>query len=168
MNQIEALNDTVHLAVNHGLAGGDFRPRENPFSHLHLLDMRERVLGAKAIGQPFSASKLGRWLGWAQCSVAFSMVYGLKLQEFGDPAKALEEMKTINLRWQADPEPLPDLIEHSTQFVVDRIMKTGLGLFSDKMLTAEETTNIRTILHEAVANGLKDAAKDARVQGLLS
>lgn len=166
MNQLQAFQDTVKLAQREERDLLDFRPKENPFSYLHLLDMWERIVGARAIGKPFSPAKLGRWLGWAQCSLAFSLVYGLKVQEFGDPAKALETMTQINLANQQDPIA-PDLIEHSTQFIVDRLMKTGLGLLSDKMLTAEETTNIRTILHEAIANGLKDAAADAKATGML-
>lgn len=60
MNQIEALRETVQLAERQGM------PRL-PGSDLGLDQLREMLTTVESAD--FSDAKLGRWLGWAQCSV---------------------------------------------------------------------------------------------------
>lgn len=78
MNQIEALRDTVSLAEQHGMP-------EMPGSDLGLDHLRSMFATVNA--SEFSPSKLGRWLGWAQCAVVAANV-GL----------TLDDMKALNLR----------------------------------------------------------------------
>jgi hypothetical protein len=76
MNQRKAFEDTLSLAAWRGMP-------DSPGSTLgfaHISDMYSRIEDG------FSESKLGRWLGWAQCAVVASGV------------ATLEEMKEINLR----------------------------------------------------------------------
>ena len=80
MNQIGAFRETLILANERGMP-------LNPGSDTgldHLQDMWRKI----DIGG-FSAGKLGRWLGWAQCAVVTSGV------------ATLEEMKEINRKYAA-------------------------------------------------------------------
>ena len=52
----------------------------------HLLDMYARITEADDIGEPFSETKIGRWLGWMQAAV---VIHG---------EASLEDMKQINMR----------------------------------------------------------------------
>lgn len=75
MDMLAAFDETISLAQARGMV----EPREG-LSLAHLRDMRTRIAPS------FSRSKLGRWLGWAQCAVVASGV------------ATLEEMKEINKR----------------------------------------------------------------------
>lgn len=74
--QRQAFADTVFLASQHGMP---LSPDSDLGLH-HLMQMRIRA-------QNMEGSKLGRWLGWAQCAVVAAGV-GL----------TLDDMKTINQR----------------------------------------------------------------------
>lgn len=81
MNQTEAFRETVAMAVAAGMP-------ELPGSELglaHLRSMQERIL------PEFSSSKLGRWLGWAQCALVAANV-----------GVTLEDVKRLNLKWSGD------------------------------------------------------------------
>lgn len=78
MNQRKAFIETVDLAIDRGMP-------ENP--HLdtgldHLMDMEDAI----SRHPEWSESKVGRWLGWAQCAVVCAGI------------ATLEEVKQINLR----------------------------------------------------------------------
>lgn len=77
MNQKQAFRETLIMA-----AELDMPLLEGTSYGLdHLFDMWETIQKSD-----FSESKLGRWLGWAQCAVVVSGV------------ATLEDMKEINLR----------------------------------------------------------------------
>lgn len=80
MNQIDALRETVALAEQHGMP-------ELPGSELGLDHVRSML--TRVNGSEFSAAKLGRWLGWAQCALVAAGV-GI----------TLNDMKALNLRHQ--------------------------------------------------------------------
>ena len=82
MNQLAALIDTVSLAEARGM-----QLLPPGLGLAHLWSMVDRVQEAKESGNPFSDSKLGRWLGWAQCAVVFSGI------------STLDEMKELNKRY---------------------------------------------------------------------
>ena len=82
MNMLAAFDDTLALA-----RARDFHQLEIEIPGLdyeHLLSMRDRIT------PEFSEAKLGRWLGWAQCSLVANGV------------ASLEEMKEINKRHSDD------------------------------------------------------------------
>jgi hypothetical protein len=83
MNQLAAFRDTIVLAEVRGMpeCGGEL-------GLSHLRSMYERAESAQ-----FSDSKLGRWLGWAQCAVVAANI-GL----------TLEDMKQINLGHSDQPK----------------------------------------------------------------
>lgn len=74
-DMLAAFDDTIALAEARGMA-----ETRGGLSLEHLKDMRTRITSS------FSPSKLGRWLGWAQCAVVAA------------GASTLDEMKEINLR----------------------------------------------------------------------
>ncbi|EHB45842.1 hypothetical protein MycrhDRAFT_6320 [Mycolicibacterium rhodesiae JS60] len=74
--QRQAFADTVFLATAHGMP---LAP-ETDLGLYHLIQMRIRA-------QSMAGTKLGRWLGWAQCAVVAANV-GL----------SLDDMKAINQR----------------------------------------------------------------------
>ncbi|OHU47319.1 hypothetical protein BKG82_27085 [Mycobacteroides chelonae] len=78
--QRQAFADTVFLASQKGMP---LSPGSDLGLH-HLMQMRIRA-------QNMSGSKLGRWLGWAQCAVVAAGV-GL----------TLDDMKAINKRCISD------------------------------------------------------------------
>ncbi|WP_078293583.1 hypothetical protein [Mycobacterium sp. D16R24] len=78
--QRQAFADTVFLASQHGMP---LSPDSDLGLH-HLMQMRIRA-------QNMAGSKLGRWLGWAQCAVVAAGV-GL----------TLDDMKAINQRCITD------------------------------------------------------------------
>ena len=82
MNQLEALRDTIRLAVDRGMA-------EAPGSELGLAHLRSMVARVEegVVQGEFSDAKLGRWLGWAQCAVVAANV-----------GVTLEDMKALNVR----------------------------------------------------------------------
>jgi hypothetical protein len=82
MNQLAALRDTVALAERCGMP-------EMPGSELGLGHLRSML--ATVTASNFSAAKLGRWLGWAQCAVVAANV--------GIP---LDDMKALNQRHTDD------------------------------------------------------------------
>lgn len=81
MNQLEAFRDTLSLIREKMKPDQSRNFLDDSLTLEHLEDMFQRI-------EPgFSASKLGRWLGWAQAA-AVSMGIGL----------TLEDMKAINTR----------------------------------------------------------------------
>lgn len=78
--QRQAFADTVFLASERGMP---LAP-ESDLGLFHLMQMRIRA-------QSLAGSKLGRWLGWAQCAVVAANV-GL----------TLDDMKAINSRCMAE------------------------------------------------------------------
>lgn len=78
MNQAEAFRETVDLAERCGMP-------DMPGSSLGLDHLRSMLATVSAGG--FSDTKLGRWLGWAQCAVVAA-----------DIGVSLDDMKAINLR----------------------------------------------------------------------
>lgn len=79
MNQFNAFSETIDLAMARSMP-------ELPgtsYGLEHLVEMWNKVAFHP---EQYSASKLGRWLGWAQCAVVVSGV------------ATLDEMKEINLR----------------------------------------------------------------------
>lgn len=74
--QRQAFADTVFLASEHGMP---LAP-ESDLGLYHLMQMRIRA-------QSMAGSKLGRWLGWAQCAVVAA-----------DVGLTLDDMKAINQR----------------------------------------------------------------------
>ncbi|WP_457160611.1 hypothetical protein [Mycobacteroides abscessus] len=82
--QRQAFADTVFLASKHGMP---LAPESDLGLH-HLMKMRIQA-------QDMAGSKLGRWLGWAQCAVVSA---GIGL--------TLEDMKAINLRCIAESQLL--------------------------------------------------------------
>jgi hypothetical protein len=77
VNQLAAFRDTLALAEDRGMPehGGEL-------GLAHLRSMYKRAETSN-----FSPSKLGRWLGWAQCAVVAAAI-GL----------TLDDMKALNLR----------------------------------------------------------------------
>ncbi|MGB8403488.1 MAG: hypothetical protein WCE30_05325 [Mycobacterium sp.] len=88
MNKREALRETVLIAERCGMP-------DLPGSDLGLQHLR--VMLETVDGSAFSASKLGRWLGWAQCAVVASGI-----------GVTLAEMKAINMKWADDESPCED------------------------------------------------------------
>ncbi|MGL4998002.1 MAG: hypothetical protein ACRC5T_03290 [Cetobacterium sp.] len=82
MQQREAIKKTVELAEKHGMP-------ELPGSLLGLEHLR--YMAEAAQNSEFSESKLGRWLGWAQCAVVAA-----------DIGVTLEDMKLLNVELSAD------------------------------------------------------------------
>ncbi len=72
MNQLAAFRDTLALAEDRGMPehGGEL-------GLAHLRSMYKRAETSN-----FSPSKLGRWLGWAQCAVVAAAI-GLTETIFG-------------------------------------------------------------------------------------
>lgn len=85
MNQIEAMRDTLALAELRGMDNitSDYPDVDYP----HLKDMFIRAQAGHEDGQPFSESKLGRWLGWMQCAI------------YSGGHATLDELKAINKGW---------------------------------------------------------------------
>lgn len=84
MNQREAFRETLEIARANGL---DRCTSDHPeLDYDHLLEMYNKILEADALGEPFSETKIGRWLGWAQAAVVCN--------GGGD----LQGMKDINMR----------------------------------------------------------------------
>jgi hypothetical protein len=79
MNQLGAFNDTIAIAEQQGLP-----EHAGVVGLAHLRSMYEQAASSN-----FSESKLGRWLGWAQCAVVAAAI-GI----------TLDDMKEINL-WNA-------------------------------------------------------------------
>lgn len=77
MNQLAAFKDTVALAESLGME----EEHGSSVGLEHLREMLEIVENSE-----FSESKLGRWLGWAQCALVSTGLAGL------------EDMKLINMR----------------------------------------------------------------------
>lgn len=75
MNQLQALHDTVALAESRNMP----EIPGNPLGLGHLRQML-RDIGAAEESMPFSAAKLGRWLGWAQCALVAANV-GVSLDD---------------------------------------------------------------------------------------
>lgn len=84
MNQLQALRETVRLAGECGMP-------ELPGNTLGLEHLR--AMAATAEKSSFSPSKLGRWLGWAQCALVAANV-----------GVTLEDMKALNMRHAAPVE----------------------------------------------------------------
>lgn len=84
MKQLQALRDTVRLAEDHGMP-------DLPGTDLGLEHLRDMADTAEA--NSFSPSKLGRWLGWAQCAVVAA-----------DIGVTLADMKALNLRRASGPD----------------------------------------------------------------
>lgn len=85
MNQREAFRETLELARSHNMdncSSGIFE-----LDYPHLASMYQRILEADYTTEPFSETKIGRWLGWAQAAVV------------SNGCGSLEEMKQINKRW---------------------------------------------------------------------
>lgn len=84
MNMREAFRETLEIARANGLDNctSDY----SELDYAHLLDMYNQILAADATGTPFSETKIGRWLGWAQAAVVCN--------GGGD----LTTMKEINMR----------------------------------------------------------------------
>jgi hypothetical protein len=78
LNQFAALRDTIALAERSGMP-------EMPGSELGLGHLRSML--ARVAASDFSAAKLGRWLGWAQCAVVAA-----------DVGVTLDDMKALNQR----------------------------------------------------------------------
>ena len=76
MNQRQAFDDTIALAVERGM----LELPGTAYGLAHLKDMQVRLEDG------FSDSKVGRWLGWAQCAVVMQGI------------ATLDEMKGINLK----------------------------------------------------------------------
>jgi hypothetical protein len=76
MDQLAAFRDTIRLARLHDMPE---RPG-NPLGLAHLRSMLERAESGE-----FSDTKIGRWLGWAQCAVVAA-----------DIGVVLDDMKYIN------------------------------------------------------------------------
>lgn len=76
MDQLQALRATVNLGATRGMP-------EAPGSALGLDHLRGMVATIEA--GSFSADKLGRWLGWAQCAVVAANV-----------GVTLDDMKVLN------------------------------------------------------------------------
>ncbi|UBV20331.1 MULTISPECIES: hypothetical protein [Mycolicibacterium] len=83
MNQLQALRDTIDLAEAHGMP----ELPDSPIGLQHLRDMLGEVDKANS-ATPFSASKLGRWLGWAQCALVAA-----------DVGVTLDDMKALNMKY---------------------------------------------------------------------
>lgn len=83
--QRQAFADTVFLASERGMP---LAP-ESEFGLYHLMQMRMRA-------QSMAGSKLGRWLGWAQCAVVAAGV-GL----------TLDDMRAINQRCLTERPEVP-------------------------------------------------------------
>jgi len=79
MNQLAAFRDTVALAEDRDMP---MLP-DTSFGLEHL----EEMLKVVETGD-FSESKLGRWLGWAQCALVVANI-----------GVTLEDVKQINLRY---------------------------------------------------------------------
>ena len=111
MNQLGAFDATIALAEERGM------PEQHQFPSLsleHLRDMRRRV------HDDMSGSKLGRWLGWAQCAVVAS------------GHATLDEMKQINLSFR-DNAPL------SQNEIYNELM--GLADSLDEHVTNDEVAH---------------------------
>lgn len=89
MNQLQALRDTIRVAEDHGMPA-------LPGSDLGLEHLRHMADTAES--GSFSPSKLGRWLGWAQCAVVAANV-----------GVTLADMKALNIRHAAHPEAEPTI-----------------------------------------------------------
>lgn len=83
MNQIEAFNETVMLAIKMGMP--DQSDVDDSLGYEHMFSMLKRI---EANPEKFSEAKLGRWLGWAQAALVAANV-----------GVTLEDVKQINLRW---------------------------------------------------------------------
>lgn len=81
MNQLQALHDTVALAESRNMP----EMPGNPLGLGHLRQMLRDIEAAEE-SAPFSAAKLGRWLGWAQCALVAANV-----------DVDLEDMRSLNL-----------------------------------------------------------------------
>ena len=71
MNQLQAFRDTVRLAEERGVP-------DLPGSALGLAHLRQMAETVEA--SDFSDTKLGRWLGWAQCAAVAANV-GITLDD---------------------------------------------------------------------------------------
>lgn len=86
MNQLAAFKETLELAEPFAA----FMKEPNELSYDHLVDMFARIDLAEKAGTPFSESKKGRWLGWAQAAVVRTGFV------------SLEDMKNINVKHSKD------------------------------------------------------------------
>lgn len=100
MNQLEALRETVRIAERKGMP--EFRGSDLGLAHLR--DMLTSVDKSS-----FSPSKLGRWLGWAQCAVVAS-----------DVGVTLADMKAVNIKWAGD-SPVSSAARPGLSVNIDRL-----------------------------------------------
>jgi hypothetical protein len=82
MNQREAFRETLDIALANDMDLIEMDQTE--VSYLHLASMWEHIQADPNM----SETKLGRWLGWAQCAVVAA-----------DIGVTLEDMKAVNKRW---------------------------------------------------------------------
>lgn len=81
MNQLAAMEETVWIANERGMPN-------LPGNDLGLDHLRTMLFAMNT--EPMSDSKMGRWLGWAQCAVVAA-----------DIGLTLDDMKHINRRWDS-------------------------------------------------------------------
>lgn len=94
MNQLQAARDTIELArfyEMHTFPHHEDLDDSIQFPHLEDMLRRMETMTDK------SDAKLGRWLGWMQCAIVMMT-----------PA-TLEDMKKINIKNSADPEPVGEV-----------------------------------------------------------
>lgn len=91
MDQVQALRETVTLGATKGML-------KSPGSALGLDHLRGMVAAVEA--GSFSADKLGRWLGWAQCALVAA-----------DVGVTLGDMKELNMQCVSEAEAPDDPAE---------------------------------------------------------
>lgn len=67
MNQREAFRNSLEVARANGL--DNTSSDQSELDYPHLQSMYNRIIAADAAGEPFSETKIGRWLGWAQAAI---------------------------------------------------------------------------------------------------
>lgn len=104
MDQMGAFRETVEIAERLGMSDTD-----DALGLSHLRDMLKR-----AEENEYSGSKLGRWLGWAQCALVASGV-----------GFTLEDAKTLNLRHSADVPSNAYLPDHIRAKLAKNILSSA-------------------------------------------
>lgn len=107
-----------------------------PGSDLGLAHLRDML--ATVDQSDFSPSKLGRWLGWAQCAVVASGV-----------GVTLADMKGINMRW-ADASAQGEIARPIRLAAVDRLRRLCENHFDVLEIEDDEGTITKTAVVRAV------------------
>lgn len=141
MNQLAAFKETLEVAEPFAA----FMKEPNELSYEHLVDMFARIDLAEKAGTPFSESKKGRWLGWAQAAVVRTGFV------------SLEDMKNINVKHSKDdlkvsPEDFRETISsfpHSTlgkikarNYVIDTLLTImgEIGYFDEENVLTKKSS----------------------------